>query len=79
MTRAGQPGRAQGGRGRPHAVCLPRHGHFRWAAPLTSALQLGADPQHRFDLPVTDFFDAANRPPDALVLLAACDSGTIAQ
>jgi CHAT domain len=60
-------------------VYLSCHGHFRWGTPLTSTLQLGADSRHRFDLRVADIFDAAELPADALVLLGACDSGTIAQ
>ena len=60
-------------------VHLSCHGHFHWADPLSSALQLGADSQHRFDLPVADVFDAVSLPADALVLLGVCDSGTIAQ
>ena len=59
-------------------VHLSCHGHFDWADPLSSA-QLGADSQHRFDLPVADIFDAVTLPADALVLLGVCDSGTIAQ
>ena len=60
-------------------VYLSCHGHFRWDRPLSSSLQLGADPQHLFELPVADIFDAVELPADALVLLGACDSGTVAQ
>jgi CHAT domain len=60
-------------------VYLSCHGQFRWDRRLSSGLQLGADPQHLFELPVADIFDAVELPTDALMLLGACDSGTIAQ
>jgi tetratricopeptide (TPR) repeat protein len=60
-------------------VYLSCHGHFRWDRPLSSSLQLGADRQHVFDLPVADIFDQLQLPPGELILLGACDSGTIAQ
>jgi CHAT domain-containing protein len=60
-------------------VYLSCHGQFRWDRPLSTGLQLGADPQHLFELPVADIFDVVDLPADALMLLGACDSGTIAQ
>lgn len=59
-------------------VYLSCHGHFRWDRPLSSSLQLGTDAQP-FELPVADIFDATELPADALILLGAWDSGTIAQ
>lgn len=64
-------------------VHLSCHGHFRRSRPLSSTLQLGADPvgedPRRYDLPVADIFNSVELQADPLLLLGVCDSGTIAQ
>lgn len=79
VSRPASPGEVSAAAAASTVVYLSCHGQFRWDRPLASSLQLGADPQHLFELPVADIFDAVDLPAGALVLLGTCDSGTIAQ
>ena len=62
-------------------VYLSCHGDYHWADPLSSVLLFGTRLGGRpgFDLKIADLFDAIRIGPDAVVILGACDSGTVAQ
>jgi CHAT domain-containing protein len=56
-------------------ILLTCHGLYDWGDPLATRLKLGGS----FDLSVETLFDTRVFGPDALVVLGACDSGTVAQ
>ena len=62
-------------------VYLSCHGDYDWADPLSSALLFGTRLGGRpgFALKIADLFDRIRIGPNAVVILGACDSGTVAQ